>query len=261
MPDESSRNYDATTPDAGGPSDAAVDALVMAIPHLDCTEFTPEVFGLTTETAQNVQLVLSGKECRPIYLSPRVTEECGDQEIFPVNSKIQFEGTLLVMEKPAGFTLQEGQLLYTAVQGACTRFPEAEVRAIGFKFKPMGLSDAEIQLRIENGTYGELLARVHIWKGEGKVETIEGEEIISLLAGQQALISQDGTVQERIDFTPPGNGQSADPGSKKKVSVPPGDKGCNTTPALPGGLDPVMSAILLLLLGRNLQGKIKELLK
>lgn len=249
--------------------DADVDTFVVTVPKaVDCNEFDPndpasrEIFGLTEETAQDVQLILSGQDCRPIFMSPALTEECDVDGPIPVESTLQFEGTLLFLARSKGYNLKDGEMLYKAVKGACGSFPDAQVKAVGLKFKAIGLSDAEIQVKLENGQYGDILARVHVWTGEGAVETIEGEEVIRLLANQQALVASDGQVQEVIEFDPNRSGEPAiSSNEEKNVGVPhKGDKGCHTTPALPTGIDPIMAAVLLLLVARGTRGKVKKLL-
>ncbi len=259
---------DVTAAVDSGPSDGDIDAMVV-VSSVDCHEFDPndpaslQVLGLTQQTASDVQLVFSGRECKPIYLSPALTAECDGSEPISVQSTLQFEGTLFVMERQGGFTLNDGQLLYKAVKGSCGEFPETQIKAIGLKFKPAGLSDSDIQVKLESGDYGELLARVHIWTGEGSVQTIEGHEIIKLLANQQALISQGGKVLETIEFDP-GRQHESVPATEgdKQTEVPhSGNRGCDTTPSLSHGIDPIMIAVLILLMGRGFQDKIRKLMQ
>lgn len=272
MPDDLDAGKDASVATDAGPKDATVDApvdaFIVAVRNHHCEEYSAEAFGLRGEIASRVQLVLEGPDCKPIFVAPAVSEQCGPEGPIPVNSKIQFEGTLLILEDPQGFQLDKGQMLYTAVQDACGRFPDVEVRSIGLKFKATGLTDAEIQTRLEEGKYGEVVARVHVWTGEGVVETFEGEEIAHLLAGQQAVVNKEGEILQIADFDPEGPGRNeietplpAMPNGDqpdKKVGV--SHKGCEAVPGKVSGLDPLMGAIALLLVTRRAQKALSRIL-
>lgn len=241
-----------------------IDALVVGASNYSCEQFSPEELGLSAEIAEQVTMVFSGNDCAPIYLKEGITQGCELPEVIPVKSNVRFEGTMFVLEKQGGYSLHQGQMVYEAFSELCGKFPEMQIKAIGIELKPTGLSDAEIQARLEQGQFGDLLLRVHIWKGEA-VLSLDGDTFLNLTTGMQVLVDKDLNILEAFSIATPDNlstplQTSEPPVTKDTEEIP------KSTPAgcsVPGTIDkkvpdlaPLFAIVTILLVGRYFREKI-----
>lgn len=284
MPEES-EILDASTPtDAGGDA-ATMDAMAIAIPGYKCTEFGPDQFaelGISQEIAAKVAMVIDGQTCAPIWVAPRLSDECAIPEAIPMQSRVQFEGMIFVLEDEGGIDLQQGQLLYKAFNTPCDLFPNKDVKALGIQLKPVdqtGLSEAEIQVRIEEGDLGELLVRVHIWQGDTQVLSMTGDEFLNLTTGMQVLLDPESfELLEAFSTAKPDSGMTeiqteeqptALPGevpeppqsTETKAGTEVSDGGCNITDVgskKPMDLGPLFTVIGTIMLAKAIGAVVRK---
>ncbi|HRW98772.1 MAG TPA: hypothetical protein P5280_04745 [Cyclobacteriaceae bacterium] len=254
-------------PDAGIYEDADagqehLDGMVIGVSGEVCERFSPEAWGLSREIASQVKMVLSGNGCPIIYLAPDILD-CGEPipQILKANSVVKYDGTMFVLDQEGGYDLQEGQMLFESFAEICHEHPSTSVKAIGITLKPQG-DEALMQARIEQGDYGELLARVHIWTGDARLVSMDGEDFLNLTAGMQVVVDQHLNIKEAymmMNGMDDADDVDADAGQAYTAQSEYGG-GCNSVPVRPNSvgqyLDTVTPLIIAMVLGRVFRAKV-----
>lgn len=264
-------------PDLDAKSSEKIDALVIAAPSKQCDTFDPTAFGLTAEMAQKVQMVISGDKCLVQMPDPTCTPE--QQAAFNKSiSQLRFDGTVLVMGKDGNtYSLADGKAIFKSVI-ECNKMPDVDFRAIGVQIKPTGLNDAEVMAQIEQGNFGQFLARIHIFAGEAEVYSIDGDIFMHLYAGDQVLLDPESLqVLEAFNaaqagFNRPDTDSDSDAGyltssdsdasvlsgTKNVVGAP--DAGCNTSAKNtihPDAMGAICSMVFAMVLAARYKEKVK----
>lgn len=246
------------------------DLVFVGAQGLQCETFEPGELGLSQEVSDRVAYVLKGPDCKPIYVHPDLQEEgCDLPAVVPVDSNIKFDGTMFVLANENGFDLQEGQLLYKAFRDACDKYPEAAVKAIGIELKPEAKNSTVMQARVEPSDLGELLLRVHIWQGNGRILSIDGQTFLDLVAGEQVLIDTHLNILQAFSVEPPNQSEedpvftvqdkdsfAPDNGISHTASTHAQNPGCNIPagrPHAPDTLAPLFALVAALWIGRSIR--------
>lgn len=247
-----------------------MDLMYIGAEGLVCENFLPEELGLSEDIAAQVAYVLKGPDCKPIYVHPDLHEEgCDLPSVVPVESNIKFDGTMYVLAKDKGFQLEDGKMLFKAFRDACDRYPEVAVKAIGIELKPEAKDATVMQARIEQNDLGEVLLRVHIWQGNGRLISMDGSTFLDLVAGEQALVDTKLNVIEAFSIEPPNQSTETAPNGGYSDVYNPLDRetahtasaykenpGCNIPagrPHAPDAMAPVFALIAALWIGRSLR--------
>ncbi|MCX6734451.1 MAG: hypothetical protein NTZ25_00905 [Candidatus Peregrinibacteria bacterium] len=259
--------------DGSSLSDASqhMDLMYIGAEGLECENFLPEELGLSQDIADQVAYVLKGPDCKPIYVHPSLKEEgCDLPSVVPVESNIKFDGTMYVLAKDKGFQLEDGKMLFKAFRDACDKYPEVAVKAIGIELKPEAKDATVMQARIEQNDLGELLLRVHIWQGNGRLVSYDGQSFLDLVAGEQALVDTHLNVIEAFSIEPPNQSTETDqkegtadsymspldPETAHTASTYKENPGCNLPggrPHAPDTMAPIFALIAALWIGRSLR--------
>lgn len=246
-----------------------MDLMYIGAEGLECENFLPEELGLSQDVANQVAYVLQGPNCKPIYVHPSLKEDgCDLPSVVPVESNIKFDGTMYVLAKDKGFQLEEGKMLFKAFRDACDKYPEVAVKAIGIELKPEAKDATVMQARIEQNDLSELLLRVHIWQGNGRLISMDGDIFLDLVAGEQVLVDTHLNVLEGFSIEPPNqsmeedgstdthNNIPLDPETGHTASTYKENPGCNLPggrPHAPDTMAPVFALIAALWIGRSLR--------
>lgn len=249
--------------DVATASDATVhaDAIGVLAQGLKCDKFQPEELGISPETAAQVKFALKGDGCPPFYMAPELTEGCAVPDVVPAESYGKFDGTLFVMENDGGYDLQSGQMVIHEFEGICGKFPNTTIKALGIEMKPINESEAKIQARIETGDVGDLLLRVHIWTGDAKVISIEGDQFIELTQGMQVLLDQNFNILEAMqtqvqETSIPIDAEGESEQTSASQEVPSGGCDASGQPLSPHQLDALMVLIAIMALGRAVKAQV-----
>lgn len=257
-----------------------IDAMYVGLEGVHCKEFDPSTFGISEEVARDIWFVLEGDGCRPIFLTPELTEDCKLPSIIPVESNVKFDGTMFVLAKDKGYNLSEGQMIYNAFEGVCGKFPNASIKAVGIELKPLEGREAQIQARIEKGDLGGVLARVHIWTGNARLISLDGDTFLDLSSGMQVLVDSELNIHASHQFGD-GNADSANSSNGKGLGIEDVSKGdepeedadlveyrsvpgnCNSSNRsenLDAKMDGLTALILVLVLGRLFRSQANSVL-
>jgi|GEM_PF-2095448 len=248
-------------------ADFHADMMVVGVEGQQCETFDPEALGLSQDVASQIAYVMEGHDCKPVYIHPDlVAEGCETSDVVPVNTNFRFDGTMYIMANEGGYDLQQGQLLYNAFKDSCNKYPSTAVKAIGVELKPTAKDGfTEMQARVEQGDLGELLLRVHIWKGDGQVFSIDGQTFLDLVAGDQVLITRDLKVLNAASVNPPGESITAGAnigsldsiGNNPQASAYAANPGCSVPNGQPPHsaetLTPIFALVAALVIGRSLR--------
>ncbi len=244
---------------------------IIAVGASGCETMDPAVFGLTGEFKDKVQMVISGDRCEI-----QMPEDCSAEEAASITeyaSRLRFDGTMMIMgEDGKTYNLEEGKAFYKQVV-ECNTVPNVDIKVIGLSIKPTTLESAEIMYEIEQGNIGQFLARIHIFSGDAKVYSLDGEQFMQLYAGDQVLIDPAVLSAVNTGFKPVDNYDDADvhsgdfdgsgdatpvPGYKSSLGVV--DAGCTTSPKHAISPD-AMGAIFSVVFVMVMTAKYKERLK
>lgn len=263
------------SPDGGTRrEDTHISMMGVAVTDLpqDCETYSPEAFGLRGEIAQQVMLIIDGKTCKPVYISPKIPEECPIPQSIPLDSNIRFKPdtktTLFVLAKGGGYDLQQGEAVYEAFEQACKAFPDAAFRAQGIEIIPVSQvktsTDARakktsrVQVKIQQDETGRSLVRIHDWEGRNQIKARDGFQVITLHEGLQVLLDpKTFEIVQSHAF----NGELPDELRPKKSKVSLGPSGCSAISAMPGEAEfDLLTSIVLGALTLSLRRRIGKVL-
>lgn len=173
--EDSTPNY---TPDTPAPKKC-----YLYIPGDLPKEISAKLGELTPEVAKRVTGVRVGRCLR--LLASKQTEQCVNEPVSEVTSKLDSDGTVFEMEYPDELYVIDGLAMFKAdFDEKCQSFPDTNVSGRGACLVPQGNKNARVEVSANpDGTI-----TVYVWEGEVKIFSPDKTSSYDFHKGVEAVL-------------------------------------------------------------------------